>query len=198
MKKLLLIIATAFLAIQVYGQKVSLGTNLMEWANLGTINAEAGVAVHQNYSIIFGGRYNGWSFNTPWYHQILQNQQITGYAGFRWWPWYVNSGWWLEGKAQYSRIQRSGIFRPTMLHTGDMVGGAFSFGYALMISERWNVDFGIGIWGGASINDKLYEDPVKPELIRSGTRAFLDLDEIKISFSYVFGGKKKRQPVQVW
>lgn len=183
-----------FLALSIFpalAQKVSLGTNLAEWANFGTINAEIGVAVGQHYSIIAGGRYNGWSFNTKNYHQIIQNQQGTGYLGFRWWPWYVNSGWWIEAKAQYSKILRSSLFRPTGLHKGDMVGGALSFGYALMISDRWNVDFGIGVWAGESFNDVLYECPVCMDIRRQGNRPFIDLNDIKISFSYVFGGKKK-------
>ena len=198
MRKLIFTIVLAFSALAASAQRVSFGTNLMEWANLGTINAELGVAVSRHCSIIAGGRYNGWSFNTRQYHQILQNQQATGYVGARWWPWYVNSGWWLEGKAQYSKIQRSGIFRPAMLHQADMVGAAFSFGYALMLNEHWNVDFGIGLWGGVSLNDKLYECPVcmRPNPLpgrKDGTRGFIDLNDIKISFSYVFGGKKKEE-----
>ena len=43
-------------------QSYSLGTNVVEWANLGTVNAEAGVALARRASLHAGVRYNPWTF----------------------------------------------------------------------------------------------------------------------------------------
>lgn len=73
-------------------QKVSLSTNVVTWANLGTANLEANVSVHKNVTLFGGMKYNPWDLRTK--SQVtINNQQITGYVGAKYWPWHVYSGW---------------------------------------------------------------------------------------------------------
>ena len=45
-------------AEQAMGQKWSISTNLLDYADFLTLNAEAGVSVHQHWSVSLKGRYN--------------------------------------------------------------------------------------------------------------------------------------------
>lgn len=186
MRKLILTIS-AFLALcfNADGQKWSMSTNVIDWALLGTANIEGQVSVAQHISIIAGARYNPWQFKTSNPHLTMQNRQVTAYAGFRYWPWYVYSGWWIEAKGQYGTFKRSGIWRPA-LEVGDAIGGGLSFGYTFMISKNINIDIGAGCWGGRKLERKLYDCPSCLHLREEGSENFIDLDCIKLSFMYLF------------
>ena len=67
--------------------RVALSTDVVDWANFATINLEAGVSVHQHFSIQAGAKYNPWEFKTRNLGLQLYNKQTTAYAGFRYWPW---------------------------------------------------------------------------------------------------------------
>jgi hypothetical protein len=188
MKNRLLIILTLALLSgflnEIRAQKVSLSTNLVDWANLGTVNLEAGLSVSQHISLVAGGHYNPWSYQAPRGYDIL-NQQTTGYAGIRYWPWYVYSGWWIEAIARYSVFSKTGLWRPA-LEKGKSIGGGLSFGYTLMVHEHLNIEFGAGLWGGRHIDFSLYECPRCMELRERGPRNFIAPEDISISIMYIF------------
>ena len=165
-------------------QKISLGTNLMDWANLGTANLEAGVSVSQHISFVAGGHYNPWKYHTPKGYDVL-NQQATGYAGIRYWPWYVYSGWWFEAIARYSSFSKAGLWRPA-LEEGKSLGGGLSFGYTIMLHEHLNIELGAGFWGGRHFEYSLHECPRCMELREKGPRNFIAPEDISISIMYIF------------
>ncbi|MBO6247693.1 MAG: DUF3575 domain-containing protein, partial [Bacteroidales bacterium] len=93
-------------------QSWSLGTNVAGWANLGTVNAEAGVALARRASLHAGVRYNPWTFRkgNPGdrftdpagdSERQFENRKRAFSLSVRYWPWYVYSGWWVYGRAQY-------------------------------------------------------------------------------------------------
>lgn len=186
MKKLLSTITVLLaIAINAEAQKVALSTNAFDWAMLGTANIEAQVSAAQHISVIAGARYNPWQFETPNPHLIVQNRHTAFYAGVRIWPWYVFSGWWMEVKGQYGSFSRSGIWRPA-LEVGTGAGAGLGFGYTFMASKRINIDVGIGAWGGRKMERQLYDCASCLNLREEGPKNFIDLDDIKISFMYLF------------
>jgi hypothetical protein len=44
--------------------RVALSTDVVDWANFGTMNLEAGVSVHRHFSIQAGAKFNPWEFKT--------------------------------------------------------------------------------------------------------------------------------------
>ena len=121
MKRSLLIwILGLFLPLTCAGQIWTVQTNVLDWAALGTANAEIGMSVSQHFSLVIGGRYNPWEFTDSKYNIPIRNQQQTAYLGVRFWPWYVNSGFWISAKAQYmfsfsntrSRRERTALEAP--------------------------------------------------------------------------------------
>lgn len=190
MRKILPIAILILVIIQpANAQRISVGTNLLQWANLGTINAEFSYAPARHITITASARFNNWQFDTKQEHLILQNKQKTASLGFRYWPWYVYSGWWFGIKGQYKDFATSGIWRPA-LNTGSSVGAGISAGYTFLLHERLNLDFGIGAWGGRMLKHTLYECPVCLDIRETGPKWFAGIDEISISIIYIFGKKQ--------
>jgi len=161
----------------------TVGTNVAQWANFGTPNLELGVAVSRHFTLDVGARYNGWGFKTK--KTPIWNKQQTYYGGFRYWPWYTYSGFWMGLKGQYSKASNTGIWRPALEeHTG--AGAGLSLGYTFMISKNFNFEIGMGAWGGKYLKYTLYECPECMEIRDQGARWFGALDDISLSFYYVF------------
>lgn len=165
--------------------RFALSTDLVDWANLGTVNLEAGVSLHQHFSVHAGAKYNPWSFKTRNLGLALYNKQTTAYAGFRYWPWYVLSGWWVGAQAQYTDFEETGVWRHA-LDTGKALGGGVSFGYTLMLHENLNLEFGAGVWAGRRFEHTLYCCPDCMKVRESGPGNFVALNDISISLMYVF------------
>lgn len=165
--------------------QVALSTDLVDWANFGTVNLEAGVSLHQHFSVHAGAKYNLWNFKTHNLGLALYNKQTTAYAGFRYWPWYVLSGWWVGAQAQYTDYAETGVWRHA-LDTGKAIGGGVSFGYTLMLHENLNLEFGAGVWAGRRFEHTLYCCPDCMKVRESGPGNFVALNDISISLMYVF------------
>lgn len=165
--------------------QVALSTDLVDWANFGTVNLETGVSLHQHFSVHAGAKYNPWNFKTHNLGLALYNKQTTAYAGFRYWPWYVLSGWWIGAQAQYTDYAETGVWRHA-LDTGKAMGGGVSFGYTLMLHENLNLEFGAGVWAGRRFEHTLYCCPDCMKVRENGPGNFVALNDISISLMYVF------------
>ena len=163
----------------------ALSTDVVDWACLGTINLDAGVSVHQHFSVELGAKFNPWEFTTGGKDLPLYNHQATAYAGMRYWPWYVFSGWWIGAQAQYTQYEETGIWRPA-LDTGAAVGGGLSVGYTLMLNEKLNLEFGLGVWAGRRYKYTLYCCPECMEVRGSGPSNFIALNDLSVAVMYVF------------
>ncbi len=165
-------------------QKFSLSTNMLEWANFGTVNVEAGMSLSQHVSLHLGGKYNPWKFNTQ-SGMPVYNNQTTAYLGCRYWLWYVNSGWWLGARVRYLDFQETGVLRPKLFE-GRSVGAGLLFGYTFMLNEHLNLELGGGAWGGRHLEYARYRTVSSRELLDSGARNFFFIDELSLSIMYVF------------
>ena len=167
----------------------SVSTNLFDWADLGTINFDTGFSVSRHISLHLGGKYNPWEITpSKGEYKLIKNQQLSGALGIRYWPWYVFSGWWICAKAQYCQFAETGIWRPA-LDTGKALGGGLSFGYTVLISKHFNLEFGAGFWGGKLLEHNLYHcpDPIHTDFPReSGPKAFIAINDVNISLQWVF------------
>ena len=183
------IILLAFLLVFAAGnkcaaQKVSVSTNLVDWAYLWTVNGELGFSVDQHFSVVAGGKVNPWNFEKP-NGKDIYNCQSTVYAGARYWPWYVFSGWWMGAKVQYSSFSNTGLFRPELTE-GKSVGAGLSAGYTFMINERLNLELGAGFWGGRHFKYNQYDSPEALNLISTAPKNFIAVDNVTIAFMYIF------------
>ena len=206
-----LVISFFIIAISVasaMAQNWAVAVNAADMLDLGTMSMEGSVAVSQHWSLHAGAKVNPWTFakhdtwnglfSEPDPEQKQDRKQV--YAiGARWWPWNVYSGWWVGGKAQYQEYNRGGLRLPIgvgndSVHAGDGVVGAvegdafgasLSGGYSLMLKEHWNLDFGLGVWGGWTKYRK-YEFPENGKLIDVGRKWFCMPNEVILSIVYIF------------
>ena len=146
MKALILPLLLA-LCLPMNAQRYSVGTNAVDWLSLGTLNAEASVAVSQHYSVHVGAELNPWTFRAGDQQKQLQMRQNSYWGGLRWWPWHVYSGWWAGADLRYTVYNGGGIIKRET-EEGDAYGAGLYGGYSIMITDLWNLDLGIGVWGG--------------------------------------------------
>ena len=188
-------------------QTWAVAVNAADAIDLGTISVEGSAAVSQHWSLHAGAKVNPWTFNRhntwnglfsePDPDQKQSRKQVYA-VGARWWPWNVYSGWWVGGKAQYQEYNRGGLRLPIGVgndrigfgndggaEEGDAFGAALSGGYSLMLKEHWNLDFGLGVWGGWTKYRK-YEYPENGKLIEQGQKWFFLPNEVILSVVYIF------------
>lgn len=163
--------------------QISLGTNILGYANFLTINAELGISIHRHWTIDITGKLNPWTFNknTP---DQLQNRHADLAIGVRWWPWHVNSGWFVGSSLQYSRYNSGGIIDKETFE-GNAYGLNFHFGYALMLSKGWNIEFGAGILGGYT-NYTKYSCPRCGRITGSDKKIFVAPNNLLVQIIKIF------------
>lgn len=134
----------AFGPNSLYGQNMYISTNLLDYFNLGTINGEFGLSPGPNWSFYIRGRYNPFSFDIG---APVQNRVASVVSGAKYWPWYAYAGWFITANAGYSMYNTGGLFNSYSFE-GNAWHLSIGGGYALMLSKRFNLDFGIGVQGG--------------------------------------------------
>ena len=181
MKRLLLL--ALLLPLSAQAQRYSVGTNAVDWMTLGTLNAEASAAVARHLSIHAGAELNPWTFHAGDPDRQMQLRQNSYWAGTRWWPWYVYSGWWAGADFRYTVYNGGGI-RQREAEEGDAFGMGIWGGYAVMLSDRWNLDLGAGFWGGWT-RYKTYACPLCGHKLEEGQKPFI-LPDARIAFQWIF------------
>ena len=157
MKKIAITIISLFvLSVSAFAQRFSVGTNAVDLLSLGTLEAEASVAVSQHWSFHVGAELNPWTWNAGDQKTQLQSRQNSYWGGARYWPWHVYSGWWWGADARYS---------------------VYNVGY-------WNLDLGVGLWGGWT-NYTRYACPVCGTRVEEGTKPFI-LPDARIAIQLIF------------
>lgn len=165
-------------------QKASVSTDLIGYVNFVAMNLEVSMPVARHWTINASARYSPFEFNLGEGRENARNKQQTYSAGARWWPWNVYSGWWVSGKMQYQEYN-SGGFISDVTYEGDRLGVGVSGGYSYMIGKHFNVDFGLGLWGGWDKFAK-YSCPVCGLTDDSGSKFFVLPTDVIIALSYVF------------
>ncbi len=176
-------------------QRISVGTNAVEWLNLGTVNGELGVGINRFFSFHVGARYNNWSFRksspedrfeepTGESEKQFENRKRAFSAGLRYWPWYYFSGLWFYLRGQWMEYNRGGLINHSA-EEGEAYGVGIGAGYSYMLSKHWNVEFGIGLWGGKKEFTK-YNCTNCGRVIGEGKKSFILPDDAFVSIVYLF------------
>ena len=172
------------LASVAFAQKLSISTNVLGYAALGTLKVDASYSVSRHWSVVAGARYNPFTYNSGDPDRQFQMRQQSYAAGVRLWPWHVLSGWWFSSKIRYQEYNFGGILSMEAAE-GDRFGLGLYAGYTHMVSRHFNVEFGLGGWTGL---DKFcrYSCQQCGLLEVSGKKWFVLPDDIMIAFVYVF------------
>ena len=183
LRLLFLTILSMALPHRASAQRFAVGTNAVDWMTLGTINADAGVAVSQHATLHLGAELNPWTWASGGAERQFQTRQLSWWGGARWWPWFVYSGWWLGGEARYSVYNLGGVLERSA-EEGDAYGAGLYGGYALMLGGHWNLDIGVGLWGGYKSYTR-YACPQCGVITDQGERGFL-LPDARVALMLIF------------
>ena len=162
----------------------SLSTNMVDWANFGTVNLDAGMSLSRHFTISAGCKYNPWKFETK-SGMPLMNNQITAYFGTRYWPFYTYTGWWLGARLRYTDFAQTGVLRPKYF-SGKSIGAGLSAGYTWMLAKHLRIELGAGFWGGRHLEYEQYRTSANMILDDHGPRNFISVDELSLTLVYVF------------
>lgn len=187
MKKILSLVFLFFCALSIHdasAQKIAVGTNAVDYVNLGTINLDAGISVSQHWSVHAGFKYNPWRFKqgTP---DAFQNSKRTFYVGPRFWFWHVYSGWWVSAVGQYQEYNHGGWLFGDTAEEGDAWGMGLSAGYTLMLNSWFNLEFALGAWGGYTTYTS-YECAECGRIVEQGFKYFIMPNTVNVSAVFVF------------
>lgn len=187
MKRFAIILAVAAFilpSLKSEAQTVSLSTNLLDYACLGTLNADVSYSLSRRWSVTAGARYNPFTFRKGDPDKQFQLRQQSYSIGARLWPWHTWSGWWFAGKLRYQEYNSGGI-RSLETREGDRFGAGLYAGYTYMLTSHLNIEFGLGLWSGLDVY-RCYSCPVCGVTLESGKTHFILPDDIMISLAYVF------------
>ena len=186
MKKIILVLIALLMSASYccMAQRLSVSTNILGYAALGTLNIEGSYSISRRVSITAGAEYNPFTFRKDVPERQMQLRQRSGSLGLRFWPWHTWSGWWFAGKGRFQEYNFGGIVsRET--DEGDRLGMGLYTGYTHMLSPHFNIEFGLGVWAGLDWY-RTYSCQVCGVTLNSGRRTFVLPDDIMISLVYVF------------
>lgn len=170
---------------EAYAQDYSLSTNLASLAQLGTVNAELGAGVSRHVSLNAALRYNPFIYGKdPSGGDTVQDKKQSYALGAKFWLWHLYSGWWLGSSMQYEEFSRGG-FKSRETSEGDRYGSVISAGYSYLLGKHFNLDLGLGMWGGWE-KYTTYACPKCGEKIDSGDKVFFLPDAAILAISYIF------------
>lgn len=173
------------------GQELSLATNIADYAMGGTLNAETSYGISRHWSLNAGFRYNPFRYGEG--DDIRLHRQRSFSAGARWWPWHIYSGWWISWKIQYQEYASTdsqGALFPDYFGggaamEGDRYGAGVGAGYSRMLGPHFNLDLGLGFWGGYSTYVR-YSCPSCGRIVDNGAKPFFLPNELILALNYIF------------
>ena len=163
-------------------QEFSISTNVVDYANFGTLNLEASYGLARHWTLDAGVKYNPFSFEKG--EDMKLNRQRSLSAGARYWPWHIFSGWWLYGAMRYQEYSFGGVLSP-QTSEGDRYGGSLGGGYTYMINPHLNLDFGLGIWAGYDVYTT-YACQTCGRKVDSGEKFFILPSDIILALTFIF------------
>ena len=158
------VVARSVVAADDMTSRFGVSTNIVDWAWYITPNIEFQFAMNRHWTMDFIAKYNAWTFmdNDALRRDRQCRQEYS--CGFHYWPWYTYSGWWFGVATKYQEYSKRNFQNIFRKEEGDAFGVSLSAGYSVHVKSWFNIDFGVGFWGGRKYY-KVYEsvDKACPE-----------------------------------
>ncbi len=187
MRNSILILLFCILPVAGIAQNVSLKTNVLYDAT-ATINAGVEFSVGKKMTLDLSGNYNAWDFsgNKKWRHILVQPE-------LRYWLCEKMNGHFFGVHAHWMKFNIGNVKMPFGLwketrnnrFEGDLWGGGLTYGYALPITEHFNMEALIGIGYGRVIFDK-YPGGSCGTVLLSDKKNYFGPTKLAINLVYVF------------
>jgi len=124
-------------------------SNLLYAATTRTPNVAVEFAIGNNMTIDFVGSYNPWNWkgsyedNRKWVHMVLQPE-------LRWWTCERFNGHFFGAHLLYTKynvglVDLPLLFEKKYQYEGYAFGAGVSYGYHMMLGNRWGIEFTVGV-----------------------------------------------------
>lgn len=163
-----------------YAQNMYVATNLLDYANIGTINVEFGLTPLPQWSFYAKGRYNPFTLKLD---RQIQNRVASAALGAKYWFWYSNAGWFVNSHLSCSIYNTGGIWN-SRAYQGQAVSLSAGGGYSLILNEKLNLDFGAGIQGGYTSYTE-FACPKCGKELRKGKKIFVAPSNLMVQLSLI-------------
>ena len=162
--------------------KWAVGTDAVQWAALGCINASVEYAPGRHWGFNAGMRYNPFTYRRGAENQ-MQMRQATPVLGIKFWCDTTFCGWFMEGKilaSVYSvaNVCGSGCF------DGQAIAAGVGAGWCKSMSDRWRLCIGAGIL--AALRDNTYYMGPVCGRISGRKRGPVLRPDLSVSINYLF------------
>ena len=188
-EELATIFVDAFPTVEDWTRHLYLKTNTV---GLGMLVANAAIEIDLSprWSFALPVYYSAWNYTS----HTLKFRTFTVQPEIRYWL-ADNDGWYIGahlGMSYYNlawdgdyRIQDHNRATPAL-------GGGLGVGYRMPISKRWKMEFALG--GGVyDLHYDKFHNQHNGLLVKSVKKTFIGIDQVDVSFSYMFDLKKKRK-----
>jgi len=182
MKRILLIVCLALAGTSLWAQEFAVSTNVADYANGGTLNVEASMGLARHFTVNAGAKYNPFEYGQGDDLKLLNQRTFS--VGSRWWPWYIYSELWLGVKAQYQEFRTGGL-RSQETREGDRYGGGLAIGYSKLMGKHFNIDVGVGLWGGYEVYTK-YTCQTCGSIVEQSQGPFILPNDFILGVNYIF------------
>lgn len=168
-------------------QKAVARTNLLYWAT-GTPNVGVDFRLRPRHTL---GLHAGWQ---PWeYSDTKKLKHWSLQAEYRYWFCEAFNGHYLGAHVLGGQYNAGGIDVPFGVfptledhrYQGWAVGAGISWGYQVLLSRRWSLEFGIGL-GYLYLDYKKYRCPQCGEAIKDKNRHYVGPTKAAINLVYNF------------
>ena len=174
--------ATILFAVDAKAQNYSLSTNVLGWATLGTVNAEAGMPVSKNFTVHLQGEYNPFHYDLGGRRRQFKHLKVS--AGTKYWPWFVHSGWFISGYADWFKYSTGGVFNKKS-YEGNAWGVTIGGGYALILGKGLNLEMGLGAFAGVTDYTR-FACIVCGEIEKKKKKVIVTPDNVLIQLTFLF------------
>lgn len=178
-RKLFLLLFIAILlgnVQEVFSQRYAIKTNALSWLTLAP-NIEGEIRLSDRYTGSLSVSYKPW-------HILSDNKKVTGICiqpEVRYWfcqTYYQHFMGLHLNYADYNGGLKEHRYE------GFLLGGGITYGYQMILSQHWNLEFNVGV-GYARMNHDVYERPKCGLFLGSQKKNYLGLTKIGISLVYL-------------
>ena len=174
---------------KVQAQDIAVKTNALYWLTT-TPNLGVEFAVGDQTTFSLEGGYNPWTLNKE------ENRKLKHWMvlpEFRYWLCEAFNGHYLGLHGLGGQYNAGGIDMPFGLlptlddhrYQGWAIGAGLSYGYHLLLSRRWSLEFGIGL-GYLYLDYKKYRCPQCGEALKQKHRNYLGPTKAAVNVIYNF------------
>lgn len=159
-----------------FSQRYAIKTNTLSWLTL-TPNIEGEIKIADRYTGNLSVNYRPW-------HVLSDNKKVTGICiqpEVRYWFCQTYYKHFMGVHVNYADYN-AGLKKHR--YQGFLIGGGITYGYQMILSERWNMEFSVGA-GFARMDHDVYDRPRCGAFLTHEKKNYFGITKLGVSLVYL-------------